>query len=102
MGVDHAERRRLLAEMHQDAGEHRMLENVGKVAGVEGVTVVHRAFLRPAQQPAKYATGVRELWRMSLSAKPGHTPRIKTPDDVRGLLSPERIRDQPRTRGINT
>ena len=41
MGVDHAERRRLLAQMHEDAREHRVLDDVGEIAGMEGVAIVH-------------------------------------------------------------
>src|SRR5262249_51402734 len=98
MGGDHAEGRRLLAEMHQDAGEHRMLEHVGEVAGVEGVTIVHRAFLRPAQQPAKYATQAGELWRCR-HRRTGRLPRFTS---AAGQRQPARPGDQPRTRGIST
>ncbi len=43
MGVDHAERRGLFAQVQQHAAEHGVLDDVGEVAGVIGVTVVHRA-----------------------------------------------------------
>ena len=42
MGVDDAEGRRLRAQMHQDANEHRVLDDVGKIAGMKGVAIVHR------------------------------------------------------------
>jgi hypothetical protein len=41
MGVDDAERRRLLTQMHEDAHQHRVLDHISEVAGVEGVTIVH-------------------------------------------------------------
>ena len=41
MGVDDAERRRLVAQVHQNADQHRMLDDVGEVAGVKGVAIVH-------------------------------------------------------------
>ena len=43
MGIDHPERRRLAAQMHQDAGEHRMLDDVGGTAGMKGVAIIHRS-----------------------------------------------------------
>ena len=43
MGVDHPERGRLAAQMHQDARQHRMLDDVGRTAGVKGVAIVHRS-----------------------------------------------------------
>ena len=41
MGIEDAERRRLRAQMQQDAHEHRVLEDIGEVAGVKGVAIVH-------------------------------------------------------------
>jgi hypothetical protein len=41
MGVDHPERRRLLAQVGQDAGNDDVLDHIGEVAGVKGVAVVH-------------------------------------------------------------
>ena len=43
MRVDHAEGGRLVAQMHQDAREHRVLDDIGEIAGVKGVAIVHRA-----------------------------------------------------------
>ena len=41
MGVDEAEGRALLFEVDEDAGQDRVLDDVGEIAGVEGVAVVH-------------------------------------------------------------
>ena len=41
MGVDDAERRRLGAQVHQNADQDRMLDHIGKVAGVKGVAIIH-------------------------------------------------------------
>ena len=46
VGVDDAERRRFLAQMEQHAAQHGMLNDVGEIAGVIGVSVVHRASRR--------------------------------------------------------
>ena len=46
MGVDDAEGRRLVAQMHQHAAQHRVLDDVGEISGVIGVAVVHRARCR--------------------------------------------------------
>ena len=41
MGVDHAKRRRLEAQMRQDARQHRVLVNVGETAGMKRVAIIH-------------------------------------------------------------
>src|SRR5207302_4519300 len=41
MGIDDAESGRLVAQVHEDAHHDRMLDNVGKAAGVKGVAVIH-------------------------------------------------------------
>ena len=41
MGVDDAERRRLGAQVHQNADQHRVLDDIGEVAGVKGVAIIH-------------------------------------------------------------
>jgi hypothetical protein len=41
VGVDHAEGRGLLAQMDENARQHRMLDHIGRAAGVKRVTVVH-------------------------------------------------------------
>jgi hypothetical protein len=41
VGIDDPESRRLVAQMHQDAGEHRMLDDVGGTTGVKGVAIIH-------------------------------------------------------------
>ena len=52
MGVDHAERRRLAAQIMQDAAKHRMLEHIGEIAGMEGVAIIHGPLAGSAHQPA--------------------------------------------------
>ena len=52
MGVDHPIGRRFPAEMDQEAGQHRMLDDVGKIPGVKGMTVVHRAGIGRAASAA--------------------------------------------------
>src|SRR5690606_23491948 len=42
MGVDDAEGAGLALQVLDDARQHRMLEHVGEVSGVEGVAVIHR------------------------------------------------------------
>jgi hypothetical protein len=42
MGVDEAKRRLLPREMDEEARQDRVLENVGEIAGVKGVAIVHR------------------------------------------------------------
>ena len=44
MGVDDAKRRRLLLQIGQDADQHDVLDDVGEVAGMEGVAIVHDGF----------------------------------------------------------
>jgi hypothetical protein len=41
MGLDGAERRWLRAKMQQDARQNNMLEDIGEIAGMELVTVIH-------------------------------------------------------------
>jgi len=41
MGVDDAERARLVLQICQDAREHDVLDDIGEAAGVKGVAVVH-------------------------------------------------------------
>ncbi len=43
MRVEHAKRSRLLLQMRDDAGQHRMLDDVSDIAGVERVAIVHAA-----------------------------------------------------------
>lgn len=45
MGVDHPERRRLGAQMHEHARQRRALVHVGEVPGVEGMLVVQFGLL---------------------------------------------------------
>jgi len=41
MGVDDAEGRRLLAQMHENAHQHRVLDHIGEIAGVKVVAIIH-------------------------------------------------------------
>jgi hypothetical protein len=43
VGIDDAKGRGLLAQMQQHAGEHAVLVNVGKTAGMKGVAIIHHA-----------------------------------------------------------
>ena len=42
MSVDEAERTVLAGQINEDAGQNRVLENVGKIAGMKGVAIVDR------------------------------------------------------------
>jgi hypothetical protein len=42
MGIDHTERRFLEAQGFQNPGQYQVFENIGDVAGVEMVAIVHR------------------------------------------------------------
>ena len=64
MGVDDAERRLLALEIGEDPHQQRVLHDVGEIAGVEGVAVVH----------ARYRTGAISLRR-----------RGSRPDRPRGM-----------------
>ncbi|MFK4584244.1 hypothetical protein ABIF83_007721 [Bradyrhizobium ottawaense] len=46
MGVDDAERPRLVLQIGDDARQHDVLDDIGEVAGVEGVTIIHGGELR--------------------------------------------------------
>jgi hypothetical protein len=46
MGVDDAERARLVLEIGDDARQHDVLDDIGEVAGMEGVAVIHARALR--------------------------------------------------------
>ena len=41
MGVDDAESRRLGAQVHENAHQHGVLDDIREIAGVEGVAIVH-------------------------------------------------------------
>ncbi len=41
MGIDHAETGRLLAQIMQNAAQHRVFEHIGETAGMEGVAIIH-------------------------------------------------------------
>jgi hypothetical protein len=42
MSVDETERTFLAGQINEDAGQNRVLENVGEIAGMKGVAVVDR------------------------------------------------------------
>ena len=44
MGIDHAERRFLAAKMQQNSHENGVLQNIGEIAGMECVAVIHGNF----------------------------------------------------------
>jgi hypothetical protein len=46
VGVDDAEGGRFVAQMRQHAAENGVLDNVGEIAGMIGVAVIHRELLR--------------------------------------------------------
>ena len=41
MGIDDAEGGGLVAQVHEDSYQHRMLDDIGKAAGVKGMAVIH-------------------------------------------------------------
>ena len=53
VGVDHAERCRLAAQIVQDAAEHGMLEYISKIAGMKFVVVVHSSTVNSARRPMR-------------------------------------------------
>src|SRR5690348_12270710 len=57
MGVDDTERSRLLLKMEQDAHQHDVLDDIGKAAGMKGVTVVHARGLRHRAMKATVIPG---------------------------------------------
>ena len=52
MRVDEAERRRLAGQVGEDPRQGRMFENIGEIAGVEGMPVVHRRARRTGRLSA--------------------------------------------------
>jgi hypothetical protein len=43
MAIDDAEGGGFGTQMHQDASQHRVLVHIGKIPGVKGMAVIHRA-----------------------------------------------------------
>jgi len=43
MGIDHAKRLRLFAQMHKNTCQRRVLENVCEISGMKNVAIVHAA-----------------------------------------------------------
>ena len=58
MGIDDAESGRLAAQMDEDARQHRVLDDIGKIAGVKGMAVVHRISVPQAQAGLENSTEV--------------------------------------------
>src|SRR5882672_7501588 len=83
MGVDDAKRSRLVLQIGENAHQHDVLDDVGKAAGMEGVTVVHGAAVRHASRLSK--------------AVPSHVSRTRC--SVRGTHS---LDYPPRIGGIST
>ncbi|WLA47105.1 hypothetical protein QIH80_36260 [Bradyrhizobium elkanii] len=52
MGVDDAERRLLVLQIGEHAHQHDVLDDVGKAAGMKGVTVVHVMIVLRSQRVA--------------------------------------------------
>ena len=62
MGVDDAEGLFLGAQMDEHAGEHRVLQHIGEISGVEAVTVIHgRLFERSAMGRRRGARNAARL-----------------------------------------
>ena len=67
MGVDDTEGRRLRTQMHQDANEHRVLDDVGEIAGMKGVAIVHRESIAFS---GEVAVPVRRRKRVNAMSQP--------------------------------
>ena len=80
MGVDDAERRRFLAQMHEDAHQHRVLDHIGEIAGVKGVAIIHGA----------------KLWAQSHARKFTAVKVVKQPPRASGLFQPPILEDGSR------
>jgi len=65
MGVDDAEGGGLFLQMTEDAHQHDVLDDVGKAAGVKGVTVIHGAGVTTSRGESNRHSGAMqsiELW----------------------------------------
>src|SRR5205085_1103228 len=66
MAVDDAKGGRLLLQIKQDAHEHDVLDDVGEIAGVEGVAVVHGGGVtisREESNPQSFRDGAQHQTR---------------------------------------
>ena len=63
MRVDDAKRLRFLTQVYQDAREHRVLDHIRKVAGVERMAVVHGVSLHKTAPRSKHCRGVHRRAR---------------------------------------
>src|SRR5262245_54895512 len=52
MGINHAESRRFTSQIVQDATKHCVLKNIGKIAGVEFMLIIHDASCQLDRRPA--------------------------------------------------
>lgn len=60
VSIDHAKRRRLAQQMHEDQRQNRVLMHIGEVAGVKSVAIIHQARRLP------FAEFVAELLKRQL------------------------------------
>src|SRR3979411_1956844 len=97
--------------MHQDARQRRMLDDIGKVARVKGMTVIHRAFLPPRRGRGKakavYATAEAQtalsvLEYSAVFAEQWRRPRVGPAIAADAYPPPGAAPWVPRTRGITT
>src|SRR5450755_3369257 len=86
MGIDDAKRRLLVLQIGQNAHQHDVLDDVGKAAGMKGVTVVHGERLRTVGEDARV---FYSSWP-GLS-RPSTSLANKTKEDVDARDQPPRI-----------
>src|SRR5689334_18463592 len=100
MGVDDAKRRRLFLQIGQHAYQNDVLDDIGKAAGVKGVSVIHgrgwpiRADVMSSTRLLRVMAGLvpprersggpwpkpleRKLWRRRVPRGPGHPRAMQT------------------------
>src|ERR1700737_4554753 len=84
MGVDDAKRRRLVLQIGENAHQHDVLDDVGKAAGMKGVTVVHgkvvttslRAERSNPWRPRTARCIASSLALLAMTAETPYPPRI--------------------------
>jgi hypothetical protein len=76
MGVDDAKRSLLVLQINENAHQHDVLDDVGKAAGMKGVTVVHVISSTPRQPIEKEALTYVSRTRCSVLQTRG--PRISS------------------------
>src|SRR5205085_4163985 len=87
MRIDDPECARLQQEVHDDAGEDDVLEDVGKVAGMEGVAIVHP---HPAATRDVHGSRGPASRRISDWRPPPRQPLYLTSPDLRNVGDPGR------------